>query len=321
MAHGTEEIQPSADATAQGAGEVSGCAIRRGRASETADARAKRAARTVAEPIFDAGWALEYSVHKLTAATMEDARVCFERELEEEMTRLGIERKERKSYLVNNLLGVATWQPAPRWDKMLKGDWSSYELDLSLYPNQEVNQVRKQLYNKIVAWAGAMREALKKRGFWSNTACPITGSCMFGERSAHVYNELTGLTMMLNYDSIPIGCCGIVLHPTWGRAAYPVTMFTLAPFEVLKEAAAEVGPACMRCTPCLTRLRATKLDQDGTRMPAPTSIHACTYLECAHLSVCVCVCVCVCVQVGANVKLPDIESQVQKDLVEGDACM
>ena len=64
---------------------------------------------------------------------------------------------------------------------------------------------------------------------------------MFGDRSAHVYNELTGLTMMLNYDSIPIGCCGIVLHPTWGRAAYPCTLFTLAPSAVLLEAIAEVG--------------------------------------------------------------------------------
>lgn len=133
------------------------------------------------------------------------------------MTRQGIDKKERKNFLVENLLGVPTWQPAPRWENLLKGDWASYELDLSLYPNQEVNQVRKQLYNKLVSWAGAMRDALKRRGFWSNTACPITGSCMFGDRSAHVYNELTGLTMMLNYDSIPIGCCGIVLHPTWGR--------------------------------------------------------------------------------------------------------
>jgi hypothetical protein len=133
------------------------------------------------------------------------------------MTRQGIDKKARKNFLVDNLLGVPTWQPAPRWDSLVKGDWTPYELDLSLYPNQEVNMVRKQLYNKIVAWAGALREALKKRGFWCNTACPITGSCMFGDRSAHVYNELTGLTMMLNYDSIPIGCCGIVLHPTWGR--------------------------------------------------------------------------------------------------------
>ena len=193
------------------------CAVRKGRENETADAKTKRMARTIAEPVLDAGWNLEFSVHKLTPATMEDARVCFQNELDEEMTRQNIDKKDRKAFLVENLLGVPTWQPAPRWESILKGDWASYDLDLSLYPNQEVNQVRKQLYNKLVAWAGAMREALKTRGYWCNTACPITGSCMFGDRTAHIYNELTGLTMMLNYDSIPIGCCGIVLHPTWGR--------------------------------------------------------------------------------------------------------
>ena len=64
------------------------CAVRRGRASETSDAKSKRHARTVAEPVLDAGWSLEYSVHKLTPATMEDARVCFQNELDEEMARV-----------------------------------------------------------------------------------------------------------------------------------------------------------------------------------------------------------------------------------------
>jgi len=70
--------------------------------------------------------------------------------------------------------------------------------------------------------------------------------------------------MMLGYDSIPIGCCGIVLHPEWGKAAYPVTIFTLAPYEVLLEVVAEVANAP---------------------------------------------------------KLPDLDDQAAKDLVDGDACM
>ena len=60
------------------ASDAGQCAVIKGRANETADAKAKRAARTIAEPILDEGWSLEYSVHKLTPATMEDARVCFQ---------------------------------------------------------------------------------------------------------------------------------------------------------------------------------------------------------------------------------------------------
>ena len=41
------------------------CAIRKGRANESADARAKRNARTIAQPVLDSGWNVEYSVHRL----------------------------------------------------------------------------------------------------------------------------------------------------------------------------------------------------------------------------------------------------------------
>ena len=49
---------------------------------------------------------------------------------------------------------------------------------------QEVNKIRKLLYLKFKAWAGKLRAALTKRGHWGDASCPITGSCMFGERAA-----------------------------------------------------------------------------------------------------------------------------------------
>ena len=58
----------------------------------------------------------------------------------------------------------------------------------------------------------------------------------YGTPTSAIYNELEGLTTLLRYDSIPIGCCGIVLHPQWHRRAYPVTLFTLAPLETLQSA-------------------------------------------------------------------------------------
>ncbi|EKX54411.1 cell division control protein 45 [Guillardia theta CCMP2712] len=191
-------------------------------------------------PALQENWQVEFSVHKMSAAMMEDARLTFQHELEQEMEKLGVEVQKRKAFLVENLFAMPTWQPAPTWKDLLQGDWKSAKLDLSLYPNEEVNKVRKQMYNKIHAWSTAMRDALLRRGYWSNAACPITGNSMFGERTAHVYNELTGLTMMLGYDSLPVGCCGIVLHPQWGKAAYPMTFFTLAPLDKIIEAAEEI---------------------------------------------------------------------------------
>ena len=49
--------QIAAQGEGNGAGAAQACAIVRGRATETADAKSKRAARTVAEPCMDAGGA------------------------------------------------------------------------------------------------------------------------------------------------------------------------------------------------------------------------------------------------------------------------
>jgi hypothetical protein len=67
----------------------------------------------------------------------------------------------------------------------------------------------------------------------------MDGCARYGVRTPAIYNELNGLVTLLHYDSLPIGCCGIVLHPKWHRRAYPVTFFTTAPLELLQAAIAE----------------------------------------------------------------------------------
>jgi len=177
---------------------------------------------------------------------------------------------DRKQFLIEQMLAVPTWQPAPYWSQLVAGDWASASLDLSLYPNMEVNKVRKQLYNKVVAWGERMRAALGRRGHWADLACPITGNCMFGtarclstpsplprrpparvrsalsgavrpagERTAHVYNELDGLTMMLGYDSV---------RPSAADAR--------GPLPALPAAAHPRGCFCARSQRCAPRLYA-----------------------------------------------------------------
>ena len=62
------------------------------------------------------------------------------------------------------------------------------------------------------------------------------------------------------------GCCKVLLHPTWGSAVYPATLFTTAPLDKLLEAIAEAdqaadhGPSCAcGCVPSfLPRHKATQ---------------------------------------------------------------
>ena len=76
--------------------------------------------------------------------------------------------------------------------------------------------------------------------YWSDVSCPMEGHSRYGTPTSCIYNELEGLTQLLRYQALPIGCCGIVLHPEWQRRAYPVTFFTLAPLEELQAAIAAV---------------------------------------------------------------------------------
>eukprot|EP00292_Cryptomonas_paramecium_P015710 CAMPEP_0113686804 /NCGR_PEP_ID=MMETSP0038_2-20120614/15514_1 /TAXON_ID=2898 /ORGANISM="Cryptomonas paramecium" /LENGTH=140 /DNA_ID=CAMNT_0000607209 /DNA_START=419 /DNA_END=841 /DNA_ORIENTATION=+ /assembly_acc=CAM_ASM_000170 len=94
-----------------------------------------------------------------------------------------------------------------------------------------------------------VRGILASRGYWADASCPITGYCMFGPPTSTTYNELESLTHMLGFQYIPIGCCGIVVHPTWGRAAYPVSFLTLAPLEELQAAIREASAAAAERVP------------------------------------------------------------------------
>ena len=39
----------------------------------------------------------------------------------------------------------------------------------------------------------------------------MEGTARWGTPTSAIYNELEGLTTLLKYDAIPVGCCGIVL--------------------------------------------------------------------------------------------------------------
>ena len=125
-----------------------------------------------------------------------------------------------------NLLAVPTWQPAQQ--------------DLSEI-SDVVNEERRALLKNFDAWAGAVRARLGVH--WSDASCPVEGCAHFGTPGSTIYNELEGLTTLLRYDSLPIGCCGIVLHPKWQRRAYPVTFFTTAPYDVLQAAILGARPS------------------------------------------------------------------------------
>ena len=173
----------------------------------------------VAPPVLSPAFAMEHSIHKPPRMLRRDIELVFRPDIAEAHQREASEGETVDEYLAQRLLAVPTWQPATQ--------------DLSEI-SFKVNEERRGLLTNFHAWVNAVRSRLE--GFWSDASDPMEGTALFGERTSVIYNELDGLTSLLRYDSIPIGCCGIVLHPKWQRRAYPVTFFTTAPLEALQAA-------------------------------------------------------------------------------------
>ena len=98
---------------------------------------ARRRERILSEPCLDESWQLEYSIHKLSAVLANDAKATFAQEMEPIVNKMAQEQgKSAKEILLEHLLGVPTWQPAPTFATLSTGDWASPQLDLSVYPSQ-----------------------------------------------------------------------------------------------------------------------------------------------------------------------------------------
>ena len=172
---------------------------------------------TLVPATFAESYKLEYSIHRPSALLRNDIELVFRPDLDDVYhsdPRGKAAGLSKDDFLKAHLLAVPTWQPA--------------ENDLSeiSFP---VNQERRALLDNFDSWVKPIRARL---GQWSDVSCPMEGTARFGTPTSAIYNELEGLTQLLRYESLPIGCCGIVLHPKWQRRAYPVTFFTLAPLEV-----------------------------------------------------------------------------------------
>lgn len=48
-----------------------------------------------------------------------------------------------------------------------------------------------------------------------------------------VYSEVEGAQKLLKYNVMNAGCCKILLHPSYGSACYPATIFTTAPSSLV----------------------------------------------------------------------------------------
>ncbi|KAG7387994.1 hypothetical protein PHYPSEUDO_013246 [Phytophthora pseudosyringae] len=107
-------------------------------------------------------------------------------------------------------------------------------MDLSQF-GVDADKEKDRLLESFVAFAQQVANALIARKFWADFIDPCSGLPMLTLSSNKVYSEVDGVELLLRYRCLSAGMCKILLHPAWGAAVYPASLFTTAPYEVVQE--------------------------------------------------------------------------------------
>ena len=84
-------------------------------------------------------------------------------------------------------------------------------------------------------FAHELTSKLKSNGHWADYIDPCSGLPMLATHNHNkVYSEVDGMEVLLNYRSYNAGFCKVLVHPKWGSAVYPATIFAYAPLTLVK---------------------------------------------------------------------------------------
>mmetsp|Transcript_71081 Transcript_71081/g.139622 ORF Transcript_71081/g.139622 Transcript_71081/m.139622 type:complete len:200 (+) Transcript_71081:17-616(+) len=75
-------------------------------------------------------------------------------------------------------------------------------------------------------------ELANKRSYWVDYIDPCSGLPVCSE-GQNMFNEVDCAQTLLGYSVQNAGCCKIILHPQWGSAVYPASIFTTAPVDAV----------------------------------------------------------------------------------------
>ena len=110
----------------------------------------------------------------------------------------------------------------------------------------DVEAEKDRLLERFVDWAKRFVGELRKVGAWADFCDPCSGLPWYSDGNV-VYPEVHGCARILGYSTRKIGAgmctCTILVHPQWGSAVYPATVFTNASDDDIERAIDAVVPA------------------------------------------------------------------------------
>lgn len=121
----------------------------------------------------------------------------------------------------SNILAICTCQKAA--------------FDLSEF-GEDADREKDKLLERFISWANDVCIFIEKQGYFADFIDPCSGLPMRTANTTSVYSEVEGMELLLHYRSFNAGMCKVLMHPQWGTAVYPATLFTLAPIPILQQA-------------------------------------------------------------------------------------
>jgi len=99
----------------------------------------------------------------------------------------------------------------------------------------EIECEKDRLLKTFIKFAKKFCMMIRDLGFWSDYIDPCSGLPMLSDGCNKTYSEVDGIEVVLQYKTMNCGCCKVLLHPLWGSAVYPASIFTTAPQILVTE--------------------------------------------------------------------------------------
>ena len=164
---------------------------------------------------YNNSFKIDYTIHKCPKILSEDIYLVFRNDLDDLYKSQSKEMySDIYDYIKKKIYIIPTWQE------------SVIPLDII------------RLLLNFKNWLYFIRNKIKEKKLkdaWIDASCPHTGKCLLGRPTNNIYNELNGLSYLLDYKNEKQGCCGMVLHPKYQYRGYPITVFTNLSLEIIKE--------------------------------------------------------------------------------------
>ena len=99
---------------------------------------------------------------------------------------------------------------------------------------EQIEQEKDRCLETFMTFARELCARLVDRGYFADYVDPCSGLVMLTRGANKVFSEVDCAQQLLGYSVQNCGCCKVLLHPKWGSAVYPASVFTNAPVDEVK---------------------------------------------------------------------------------------